>query len=87
MAETTIGTRGERGDWRPYVMDVPAPLAWPPRPVALFEYMFGASPAISGHGTCSISALRTTWHGALRRPRLPYLGMWSEIGGVWDEHR
>ena len=41
MADSTIGTRDERGDWRPYVMEVPAPLAWPPRPLALFKYMFG----------------------------------------------
>ena len=60
VAETTNGIRGERGDWWPYVMDVPAPLAWPPRPVALFEYMFGASPHIFGYGTCSISAMLTT---------------------------
>ena len=30
MSDTTLGTRDKHGDWRPpYILEVPAPLAWP----------------------------------------------------------
>ena len=42
MANTTLGTRDELGDWRPpYLLEAPAPLAWPPRPLALLKWVFG----------------------------------------------
>ena len=42
MADTTLGTRDDNGDWRPpYVLETPAPLAWPPRPLAVVKWLFG----------------------------------------------
>ena len=42
MAESTLGTRDADGDWRPpYVLETPAPLAWPPRPLAVVKWLFG----------------------------------------------
>ncbi len=42
MTDTTLGTRNAQGDWRPpHPLDVPAPLAWPPRPAAALKWFFG----------------------------------------------
>ena len=42
MTTTTLGTRDERGDWRPpYLLELPAVLQWPPRPLAILKWLFG----------------------------------------------
>ena len=42
MSETTLGTRDDRGNWRPpYLIETPAPFAWPPRPVASLKWLLG----------------------------------------------
>ena len=42
MSDATIGTRDERGDWRPTdPISMPAPFAWPPRPVGILKWLFG----------------------------------------------
>ena len=41
MSDAALGTRDKRGDWRPpYILEVPAPLAWPPRPLAVLKWLF-----------------------------------------------
>ena len=41
MADTILGTRDQHGDWRPpQILEVPAPLAWPPRPAAVLKWVF-----------------------------------------------
>ncbi len=42
MTDTTLGVRNKLGDWRPpYTLEVPAPIAWPPKPRAVLRWFFG----------------------------------------------
>ena len=51
MTTTTLGTRDERGEWRPpYLIELPAVLQWPPRPLP-FSNGCSDSPVTSGPGT------------------------------------
>ena len=42
MAETTLGTRDKRGNWRPpYIIEKPIFMTWPLSPVAVLKFFFG----------------------------------------------
>ena len=42
MADTTLHTRDERGDWGPtYLRELPAPMVWPPRLMGTLKWLFG----------------------------------------------
>ena len=37
-----LGTRDKRGDWRPpYLIEPPAPMAWPPKPLGVVKWLLG----------------------------------------------
>ena len=62
MADTTLGTRDERGDWRPpYVLETPAPLAWPPRLLATLKWLFGFPGYLWPWNTVYIGIALVTW--------------------------
>ena len=54
MADTTLGTRDERGDWRP-------PLAWPPRLLATLKWLFGFPGYLWPWNTVYIGIALVTW--------------------------
>lgn len=40
MTEAALVNRDKRGDWRPpYLVELPAPFAWPPQPVAVLKWL------------------------------------------------
>ena len=42
MSDTTVLKRNKRGDWTPpYLLQMPAPFAWPPQPLKLLKWLFG----------------------------------------------
>ena len=62
MADATIVTRDERGNWRPdYLKQLPAPWLWPPRPLGILRWFFGW-PGYLWPGTRSIWGSRC-WCG------------------------
>ncbi len=62
MADTTLGTRDKRGDWRPpYLIQLPAPLAWPPQPVAVLKWLFGLPGYLWPWNSLYLAIALVTW--------------------------
>jgi len=62
MAETALGARDGRGDWRPpYLLEPPAPLAWPPRPLGVLKWVFGFPGLLWPWNTMYLAIAAATW--------------------------
>ncbi len=62
MADTTLGTRDKRGDWRPpYLIQLPAPLVWPPQPVGVLKWLFGFPGYLWPWNSLYLAIAMVTW--------------------------
>ena len=62
MTDAALGIRDARGDWRPpYLLEAPAPLAWPPRPLGVLKWLFGFPGFLWPWNTMYLGIAALTW--------------------------
>ena len=62
MADTSLGTRDERGNWGPdYLEQMPATMVWPPRPLGTLKWLFGWPGYLWPWNTWFLGIALVTW--------------------------
>ena len=62
MADSTLDARDERGNWGPtYLEQMPAPMAWPPRPLGTLKWLFGWPGYLWPWNTIFLGIALVTW--------------------------
>lgn len=62
MSDSTLGTRDGRGNWRPpYLVELPALFAWPPRPLGALKWLFGFQGYLWPWNSLYLGIAMATW--------------------------